>query len=300
MTFTQFLRVLLARWKAIVFTLLGTVLVTLAVSLLLPKQYTATTSLVVDFKGMDPVLGVMLPAQLMPGYMATQVDIIQSHKVAADVVRTLKLADNPTAREQWQEATDGKGTPQDWLADVLLKKLDVKPSRESNVVDINYTGTDPEFAAAIANAFASAYIRTNLELRVDPARQTAAFFDEQLKILRSNLEQAQAKLNETQRAKGYSSADERLDLDSARLAELSAQYTAAQGQAADAVSRQRQLADSLARGADPASLPDVLANSLVQNLKSQLAASEARLEQILSLLVTNHAEVQQLKADIQQ
>ena len=300
MTFTQFLRVLLARWKAIVFTLLGTVLVTLAVSLLLPKQYTATTSLVVDFKGMDPVLGVMLPAQLMPGYMATQVDIIQSHKVAADVVRTLKLADNPTAREQWQEATDGKGTPQDWLADVLLKKLDVKPSRESNVVDINYTGTDPEFAAAIANAFASAYIRTNLELRVDPARQTAAFFDEQLKILRSNLEQAQAKLNETQRAKGYSSADERLDLDSARLAELSAQYTAAQGQAADAVSRQRQLADFLARGADPASLPDVLANSLVQNLKSQLAASEARLEQISSQLGTNHPEVQRLKADIQQ
>ncbi len=300
MNLSQFLRVLLARWKAMIFTLLGTVLVTLTVSLLLPKQYTATTSLVIDFKGMDPVLGVMLPAQLMPGYMATQVDIIQSHKVAADVVRTLKLADNATAREQWQEATDGKGTPQDWLADVLLKKLDVKPSRESNVVEISYTGTDPEFAAAIANAFATAYVRTNLELRVDPARQTATFFDEQIKILRSNLEQVQAKLNSTQREKGYSSADERLDVESARLAELSSQYTAAQAQAADATSRARQLADFLARGTDPASLPDVLANALVQNLKSQLASSEARLEQISSQLGANHPEVQRLKADIQQ
>src|SRR5688572_16656940 len=167
MTFSQFLRVLLARWKALVFTLLGTVLVTLAVSLLLPKQYTATTSLVADFKSMDPVLGVLLPAQLMPGYMATQVDIIQSHKVAVDVVKALKLADNPTAREQWKEATNGLGTPQDWLADVLLKKLDVKPSRESNVVEISYTGTDPQFAAVIANAFSDAYIKTNLEFRVD-------------------------------------------------------------------------------------------------------------------------------------
>ena len=300
MTFSQFLRVLLARWKALLFTLLGTVLVTLAVSLLLPKQYTASTSLVVDFKGMDPVLGIMLPAQLMPGYMATQVDIIQSHKVAVDVVNALKLTENATAREQWREATDGLGTPQDWLAEVLLKKLDVKPSRESNVVEISYTGTDPQFAAVIANAFSDAYVKTNLELRVDPARQTAAFFDEQLKILRSNLEQAQAKLNDTQRQKGYSSADERLDVESARLAELSAQYTATQAQAADALSRQRQLADFLARGANPDSLPDVLANPLVQNLKSQLAASEARLEQISSQLGANHPEVQRLKADIEQ
>jgi polysaccharide biosynthesis transport protein len=300
MTFSQFLRVLLARWKALVLTLLGTVLVTLAVSLLLPKQYTASTSLVVDFKGMDPVLGIMLPAQLMPGYMATQVDIIQSHKVAVDVVNALKLTENATAREQWREATNGLGTPQDWLAEVLLKKLDVKPSRESNVVQISYTGSDPQFAAVIANAFSDAYVKTNLELRVDPARQSAAFFDEQLKILRSNLEQAQAKLNDTQRQKGYSSADERLDVESARLAELSAQYTATQAQAADALSRQRQLADFLARGANPDSLPDVLANPLVQNLKSQLASSEARLEQISSQLGANHPEVQRLKADIEQ
>jgi len=300
MTFSQFLRILLARWKPLVFTLLATSLTTLAVSLLLPKQYTATTSMVIDFKGMDPVLGILLPAQLMPGYMATQVDIIQSHKVAVDVVGALKLADNAAVREQWRDATEARGTPQDWLADVLLKKLDVKPSRESNVVEISWTGTDPQFAALVANSFSDAYIKTNLELRVDPARQSAAFFGEQLKVLRDNLEQAQGKLSGYQREKGYSSADERLDVESARLAELSAQYTMAQAQAADSLSRQRQLADFLARGANPESLPDVLANALVQNLKSQLAASEARMEQISSQLGANHPEVQRLKADIEQ
>jgi chain length determinant protein EpsF len=300
MSFAQFLLILQARWKAVLATFLTVVLTTLAVSLLLPKQYTATTTLVVDFKGMDPVLGIMLPAQLMPGYMATQVDIIQSHKVALDVVKALQLADNPAAREQWREATDGQGTPEDWYAEVLLKKLDVKPSRESNVVEIAWTGSDPKFAALVAAAFADAYIKTNLELRVDPARQTAAFFDEQLKILRESLERAQARLNEYQREKGYSSADERLDVETARLGELSAQYTITQAQAADARSRQKQLAEFLARGANPDSLPDVLANPLVQNLKVQLAASEARLQQISSQLGANHPEVQRLKADIAQ
>lgn len=300
MTLPQFLRILLARWKAIVLTLLITCLTTFAVSLLLPKQYTASTSLVVDFKGMDPILGLMLPAQMMPGYMATQIDIIQSHKVAAEVVKGLKLTDNPTVREQWQGATDGRGTPHDWLADVMLKKLDVKPSRESNVVEILWTGSDPQFAAVVANAFADAYIKTNLELRVDPARQSAAFFDEQLRALRANLEQAQGRLNAVQREKGYSSVDERLDVESGRLAELSAQYTAAQAQAADAVSRQRQLSDFLARGTNPESLPDVLANPLIQSLKSQLALTEARLEQTSSQLGANHPEVQRLQADVQQ
>lgn len=300
MNLTQFLLILRARWKVVLATFLVVVLGTLSISLSLPKQYTATTTLVVDFKGMDPILGIMLPAQMMPGYMATQMDIIQSHKVAVDVVKALRLTENPAAREQWRGETGGRGTPEDWFADVLLNKLDVKPSRESNVVEIAWTGSDPKFAAIIATAFADAYIKTNLELRVDPARQTAAFFEEQLKILRENLERAQSKLSEYQRQKGYSSADERLDVETGRLAELSAQYSLTQAQAADALVRQRQLADFLARGANPDSLPDVLANPLVQNLKAQLANSEARLEQISSQLGGNHPEVKRLKADIEQ
>jgi succinoglycan biosynthesis transport protein ExoP len=99
MSFGHFLLILRARWKVAVLTVLAVFLATLAASLLLPKKYTATTSLVVDFKGMDPVLGIILPAQLMPGYMATQVDIIQIHKVAVDVVNALRLTASPAARE---------------------------------------------------------------------------------------------------------------------------------------------------------------------------------------------------------
>jgi succinoglycan biosynthesis transport protein ExoP len=275
MSFGHFLLILRARWKVAVLTVLAVFLATLAASLLLPKKYTATTSLVVDFKGMDPVLGIILPAQLMPGYMATQVDIIQSHKVAVDVVNALRLTASPAAREQWREDTDGLGTPEDWLADVLLMKLDVKPSRESNIIEISWTGGDADFAAIVANAFASAYIKANLALRVNPARQAAALFDEQLGGLRDDLEKAQARLNEYQRKKGYSSADERLDVENSRLTELSAQYAAAQASAADATSRQRQLSEFLDRGTNPESLPDVLASPVVQNLKTSLAASEA-------------------------
>jgi chain length determinant protein EpsF len=299
MTISQFLNVLRARIWIVLGVLASVVAIVMGVSFLLQKEYTATTTLVVDNKGMDPVFGVMLPAQMMPGYLATQVDIIQSHKVAVEVVKALRLSETPGAREQWTDATDGKGTIEDWFADLLLKKLDVKPSRESSVIELAFSGSDPRFAAVVANAFAQAYQRTNLELRVEPARQSSAWFDERLQQLRQKLEDAQSKLNEYQRDKGFTAQDERLDLESARLGELSAQYTQAQAQAADASSRQRQLNEFLSRGGSGETIPDVLANPLVQNLKSTLALTEGRLQQTASQLGSNHPEVKRLEADIQ-
>jgi hypothetical protein len=47
---------------------------------------------------------------------------------------------------------------------------------------IAYTSEDPNFAAAAANAFAQSYIETSIELKTDPARQFARWFDEQGKV----------------------------------------------------------------------------------------------------------------------
>lgn len=299
MSFSQVLGILRARFWIFLGTFVATVIITFGFSVLLPKQYTATSTIIVDYKGMDPILGMMMPAQLMPGYLATQVDIIQSNKVAGEVVKMMKVAESPIAREQWREATDGQGNIETWYAELLLKKLTVKPSRESSVVAIEFTGSDPRFAAGVANAFAEAYQRTNLELRVEPARQSAAWFDERMQQLRKNLEEAQARLNAYQREKGFTAQDERLDLEQGRLSELSAQYTAAQAQAADAMSRQRQVSEFLARGVNLETIPDILSNPLIQNLKSQLTMTEGRLQQTASQLGSNHPEVRRLEADIQ-
>ena len=59
MTFHQFLLILRARRKVVIAILLLTVTVTLIVSLLLPKQYTASTAVVIDVKSPDPVAGMV-------------------------------------------------------------------------------------------------------------------------------------------------------------------------------------------------------------------------------------------------
>ena len=178
-----------------IWTLVITTGVTLLVSLVMPPNYTAETTLVVNSKSVDPVSGMVVPSMLLvPSYLPTQVNIISSHSVALKVVDKLNLASVPSVKEDFIKDTDGKGTIRDWLADLLLKHLDVTPSKESSVISIDFDSHDPGFAAAVANAFAQAYIETNLDLKNEPVRQNAAFFDDQIKVLRARLEKAQAKL----------------------------------------------------------------------------------------------------------
>ncbi|MDO9310479.1 MAG: Wzz/FepE/Etk N-terminal domain-containing protein, partial [Nitrosomonas sp.] len=78
MDFSRFFLIILARHRLILLTLIVTVSTTLVVSLLLPKNYKSSATLLVTHKGADPVTGMILPAQLSASYMATQLDVIKS------------------------------------------------------------------------------------------------------------------------------------------------------------------------------------------------------------------------------
>lgn len=289
MNFTQFLLILKARWLVALLALLVTVGTTLAISLLLPKNYTASVSLLVDAKSKDPVTGALLPTQLLPGYMATQADIIKSQNVALRVVDGLKLTQVDAIRKSFQTSAKGQGDIRYWMANLLMNKVDVKPSRESSVMQISFEGSDPRFVSVIANAFARAYIQTNLDLRVQPARLTSAWYEDQIKQLREDLEKAQARLSAYQRDKGLVASDERIDVETARLAELSSQLVAAQAQTYDTTSRQQQSGNSLA---------EVEQNPLVQNLKAEVARSEAQLSQLAEKVGRNHPQYLRAQAEL--
>lgn len=297
MTLQQFLLVLWARRRQVFQTFVVTVLTTLVVSLLWPKEYTATTAVVVDVKSPDPVAGIVLPGLMAPGYMATQVDIITSDRVTMRVVKMLKLDENPSIREQWQSDTNGEGQIMPWLVTLLQKKLDVKPSRESNLININYSGASPEFAATMANAFAQAYVDVNLDLRVEPARQSAQWFDIQTRQYRERLDKAQAALSAQQQKSGIVATDERLDYETQKLNELSTQLTIAQAQGADSTSKRK--------GGSADTMPEVMQSTLVNQLKAEIAIREARLKELSGNLGENHpqylrtaAELAELKAKV--
>jgi chain length determinant protein EpsF len=292
MNFTQFLLILRARYKIILGTLFVVVATTVTIALLLPKTYTATTALVLNYKGTDPVTGLTLPSQLMPGYMATQVDILNSMTVALKVVDDLKLTDSAVVKQQFADATGGHGDIRNWLADLLSKNLDVEPSTSSSVLSVNYKATDPQFAAAMANAFSEAYLSTAVQLKIEPSQKASDYFSSQIKLLRDNFETAQRKLSKYQQDNNIDDADNRLDVETARLNELSSQLVAVQGLSIDANSRVRQTQ----RNADES--PDVQSNGLIQSLKGNLLAAEASFAEVSQRLSPNHPQYQSAKAQV--
>ena len=292
MTIHQFLLVLLARKRLILGVLLVTVLLALGWSMVQQKTYTATASVLLNYKGVDPLTGLTMPGQLMPGYMATQMDIIGSKNVALRVVDALRLASSPAVVSQFHQATEGKGTVRDWLADLLLKKLQIMPSRESSVVQISFDGADPLFAAAVANAFAGEYQKATVQLKTEPAKNASAYFNEQTRQLRDNVEAAQARLSKYQQEKGIVSLDSNwVDVELARLNELSGQLVVAQAAAIEANSRERGAASAI-------NSPDVANNALIQSLRITLAGAEARLAEAASRYGRNHPQFRSVNAEL--
>ncbi len=288
MSFSAFLVILRARLGLILLVLGVTVATTAAVSLVMQPSYKASATVVLDAKGKDPVTGAMLPVQLLGGYVATQVDIISSHNVAVKVVEGLRMDQVPQVKADFQEATQGRGRVKDWLADKLLENLSVEPSRESSAIEIAFKGSDPNFAAAVANAFAQSYIHTNLEMRTEPARQMTNWYETQVKQLRDSLEQAQTTFSAYQRQRGLVATDERLDVESSRLAELSSQLVAAQSASFDTASKQQQSRDAA----------DVMNSGVVQNLRADLARREADLARLGQNLGQNHPQYERTKTEV--
>jgi chain length determinant protein EpsF len=304
MDLSQFLLALRARRKAFFLIVIATIVMATGVAFVVPKKYVGTATLLVDARdeqALTPTTRV-LTFRDRASYIGTQMELIQSGRVAQQVVRDLKLAQNPELREAFEADTGGVGSIDAWIGAMLLEKLKVSSS-VSNLVTVEYSSKNPKAAADVANAFAKAYLATSLELRTQPTREAAEWFEGQLQGLRTRVVEAQDKLTQFQRNKGLITADERgIDIDAARLGELNTQLLAARNATYEAQSRHKQAAELVSSGGSPDALPEVMASPAILAVKSDLARAESLLQMASGDLgpshpvyLKHHAEVQALR-----
>ena len=96
-----------------------------------------------------------------------------------------------------------------------------------------------------------------------------------------------------QQASGIVATDERLDIENQRLQELSSQLVAVQSLAVESRSRSAAIARS---GRD--AIPEVVQNTLVQSLKTDLSRAEAKLQELSSRLGPNHPQYVSTQAEV--
>ena len=280
MTPFQLLLALKARFGIVLCVLILTLFAAWVSYQLIPKTYKATSSIILNYKGTDPITGSSVPGQsaagYMPTYMSTQIDIINSFPVAMRVVDQMDLQNHPYFRSVYSEK--GVAVPmRGWLGDFLLSNLEVKPSKKSSVLLVTYKAPQPEIAAAVANGFVDAYLRTSAELTAAPAKEASAYFSAQLQQLRTKFEEAQNKVSEFQQRHGIVNIDNRVDVENARLNELSSQLAIAQAETAEAAARRDYAKKSSTFSPDVANSPVTQALELeVSKARMQLSDASER------------------------
>src|SRR6476620_2255882 len=288
MNLNQFLSILRARRGLFLAIFLTTIAVALAWVLLRPNYYTARAPILVDIRSQDPLAQPSYQNIVPASYMATQIDIARSDRVAERVVEMLGLEKDPKAVEDWKKATGGRGNMKAWLASDLQAGLEVKPARESNIINVTWTGRSPQEAAKVANAFSQAYLDIALDIKTDPAKKYASWFDEQLKFARDRLEQAQGRLTAYQQKTGVISADG-IDMETQRLNELSSQLTMVQGQLTDVANK---------RNAGASSVAETMSSPLINSLKADIARQEARIQEASANLGARHPQMIRMQDEL--
>lgn len=291
-TMRQIRSVLLARWRLVV-SLFGLMtLGAISASLMQPPRYTASARMMIEFKA-DPVSAAAFGGMAPPALMASQGDVIRSDRVAQRVMALLALDKDERFRQAWCRDSAGTVSLERWIVARLREQMSVHPAREGNLISIAYTANEPALAADLANAFMQAYIEVALELRTDPASQYSGFFESRSKAARTVLEEAQSRLSGFQARHGIVAADERLDVENARLNELSSQLSALQGVAAESSSRLTQ-----SQGASAERLQEVVGNPVLAQIKAEMRRAEAQLQQLSTRLGDSHPQVIEARANL--
>ncbi|MGD8110916.1 GumC family protein [Vibrio sp. TRT 17S01] len=209
--------------RIILFSSLTTLIAILVVLSLTPK-YQSTATLLIESKAnnavsIKEVVGV---DSQQKEYYKTQFAILQSRRIAEQVVEKLSLTElpefNPSLNKEksllgelksafrsiplFNSSSNKPKLSAEELAkaqlqntvEIFRSKLTITPLRGTQLVDITYESTDAQLAADIANAVGEAYIDDAVNARIDATAHASTWISGRLETLKEELRKSEQAL----------------------------------------------------------------------------------------------------------
>jgi capsular exopolysaccharide synthesis family protein len=216
------------RWRIVSFVA-ASVVATAVISARLTPIYEATATVDVDRQAPSGIVGeeaLRAPANDADQFLATQIKLIQSDSVLRPVAQTYRLREV----EGWEAPEEAVRSGRAAEAPVVLKKLKVTRPPNTYLLLISYRSSDPQLAAAVANAIAQSYIEHTYRIRLRSSAALSAFMERQLEELKAKMERSSAALAQFERELNVINPEEKTSILSARLLQLNTEYTGAQAE----------------------------------------------------------------------
>ena len=275
-----------------------------------PKVVSMQEVMTVDSSGLD--------------YYQTQYKIIESRSVAREVVRRLKLDQHEEFVPKPKEGlfydivyfipntigyiaslfkTDeaAKKTKSDSaIVNAFLQRVKVTPIRNSRLVDIGFEAKSPYMSAKIANTLAKAYIDNNLETKLRATQDAVAWLEGQIVTERKKVEEAEQALLRYKEQKGIVT-DFSTDVETItaqKLAEINKQVVEATSRRVEAETRYRQAADIRHSPEKLDSVPDVIRDELIRDIKKQEVEIQKRMSELSKRYGARHPQILALQEEL--
>jgi capsular exopolysaccharide synthesis family protein len=331
----DYLRVILKR-KWIIGTFM-VIVVTLAVLSSLNKEpyYRAAVRLSIQKQDSNVVLFPNMAFPLYdPNYYQTQYTILRSRPLAQRVIKKLGLQESPEFKPSPRRKfnLDIKA-PVSWLlkkvnpvnlfkrsssakriikpknarnngisqalVNAFIGRLGVTPMKDSKmVVDLSFTGRYPHIIAQIADAVAEEYINMTMEAKIEAAQKMMDKLDEQLSQQKEKVEKSEIGLQKYKEKENIVSLEEKQNIVVQRLSQLNSLVTSAKTERIAIETRYKELKKLADRPEMIESLPSILSNAMIQQLKTDYVGLQRKYSEISKKYGAKHPKMIELRSQI--
>src|SRR5580700_2657993 len=285
-------------WRGKITILLSTlVAVGLAAAfvLLVPHKYTATTQILIDpmdLRGAQTDISPTIPqSDAAVLQVESQARVIASDNVLRRVVISEDLDHDPEFMHGAQAEQYGPLA----ALNELQKRVQVKRSERTYVVDVSVTSEDPAKAARIANAIAQTYLAEQTEVRSDAARQISQSLTARLKELQTRVRDAEQRVEAYKASHNIVGANGEL-VNEQQLSNLNSQLSLARARTSEAKARLDQVESVLHSKTPIGAFPEAVQSQTITMLRSQYAEIMRRDAEQKSSLGERHPAVIEIEA----
>ena len=289
MTLQQVYMVLRAHWRLSLLIFACLVALSVVVIKKMPRTYTATATLILDYKSTtDPMGAQEFPTGMIGSYIATQIEVLRSADILDPVIQRLNLTKEPEFNSGYSPKN---GSMESWVREALRAKLEIGSGQYgSQLIHITASSVNPDRAAQIADAVAGEFESQQVRRLTEPANQRASRYGGEVQVLADRVSAIQARIAAVRHKSGLTDLKaSQTDSDTAALANLEARYLDAQNARRNAEVR---LAAESAAGSENGGTP------AIQALRTQLSTYGTQMAQLRTTYGSQHIKVLELQSQI--
>ena len=198
-------------------------------------------------------------------YIETQTKILQSETLALMTIKSLDLGRFP---EFGGTGAGGKTTQisRPAILGAFLGRLSVKRVPSSRLIEVRFEAENPQLAAQVVNTHVQNFIEQNFRSKYDATMQASNWLSSELEELRIKVEKSEDARIAYERENQIWQIDEKQDITTQKLADLSRAVTEAQTDMA-----QKEALYRMAVGGNVDALPDARSSGVVTELLKRKA-----------------------------